>query len=128
MDSEVAEFLTTGTVHPTCRSHRAAAKSYHAFLLKEKKSRAKRSIQFSRQQARDLNKWDPIKPPHLCPTSLVKDPFFARFLIYTLKDIQDDKLYPLFQTKGPKSTKKSTYPIYDLPYNITFLTIFWQNM
>ena len=26
-------------------------------------------------------------------------------------------LYPLFQTKGPKSTKKSTYPIYDLPYN-----------
>ena len=119
MDSEVAEFLTTGTVHPTCRSHRA-----DAFLLKEKKSRAKRSIQFSRQQARDLNKWDPIKPPHLCPTSLVKDPFFARFLIYTLKDIQDDKLYPLFQTKGPKVPKNrhTQFTIYHILDH--FLTIF----
>ena len=54
MDSTVAEFLTTGTVHPTCRSHRAAAKSYHAFLVKEKKSRAQRSIQLSRQQAREI--------------------------------------------------------------------------
>ena len=44
MDSTAAEFLTTGTVHPTCRSHRAAAKSYHAFLVKEKKSRDQRSI------------------------------------------------------------------------------------
>ena len=90
MDQTVANFLQSGPVHSTSRSHRCAATGYSLFLLQESKSRSANRIQFTRKQLKDLREWDPSKPVHMCPKSLAVDSFFARFLIDTLKKIQDE--------------------------------------
>ena len=40
MDSEVANFIKSGGIHPTRKSHRTAARGYHTFLTTEGKSRS----------------------------------------------------------------------------------------
>ena len=90
MDQTVSKFLQSGPLHSTSRSHRCAATGYSKFLLLESKSKCIHRIQFTRKQLKDLRAWDPSKPVHMCPKSLAVDSFFARFLIDTLKKIQDE--------------------------------------
>ena len=88
MDLTVQKFVGQGPLHSTSRSHRAAAKSYSEFLLNQKKSTDKNRLRISREQAADLNQWDPNEPAFACPLTLAQDAFFARFLIYTFQKIE----------------------------------------
>ena len=54
MDPAISEFLSEGTVHPTTRSHRNAARSYFQFLVQERSSTSMHKIKFTRKQQKEL--------------------------------------------------------------------------
>ena len=90
MDKTISNFLQQGSIHSTTKSHRTAAKTFGTFLLNKGLAKGKDSLELSQAQWKDLNDWKPTQPPHLPPTSLAIDIFFARFLIKTMKQIQKD--------------------------------------
>ena len=90
MDSTISKFLKEGSRHPTTKSHCTAAKTCSIFLLNQALSSRKESLQLSPQQMKDHEDWKAQEPPHLPPSSLAQDSFFARFLIHTLKQIEKD--------------------------------------
>ena len=91
MDSTISAFLKEGPMHPTRKSHRTAAVNYSNFLEEKRQSNQNDRLKLTRRQLKALREWLPLEPNHVCPEQLAVDNYFAKYLIWTLRQIEAKK-------------------------------------
>ena len=92
MDSRVQEFINKEKQSNTDLSHKCVAKKFSTWLSKYRSHKVgSEKITLSRQQHSAFRVWTYDQPPHIPPPELIEDRLFARFLMYCLLELKNNK-------------------------------------